>query len=563
MISRRSFLGQTVATGVVAATGAASEATATKEDHIHGRSSFVDLLRMPDSVTAFPSPHISLRLDRAGSNFAAKDVAVSIDEEATEFSVRLTAPATAVTRLHLRWLARIDPTLICLGDHWERSYGDLAWRGIVPERVMPWYFATHDGVHLHAYGVKIGAAALCFWQIDPEGVSLWLDVSNGGDGVLLGSRQLKVATIVTRRGANDEAPLTALRTFCRQMCSAPRFPSGVVYGVNDWYCAYGNNNQQMLLSMTDLVAELAPSSGPRPYTVVDMGWKNGSAAFPSMADYVAQVKKRGVRPGVWVRPLEALPDADPKLLLPAKRYGQRTERYKELAFDRTIPEARAIVSGKMKSLVDWGFELVKHDFSTYDLLGQWGFEMGAQPAMPGWHLYDRGRTNAEVILDLYKTLRLTLGERIAILGCNTVGHLGAGIFELQRTGDDTSGKIWERTRRMGVNTLAYRLPQHGTFFHLDADCVSITKEVPWEMNRQWLDLVARSRTTLFVSPEEGQVHAEQRAALREAFAIVTSAAAPAEPADFFHDTTPEHWKSDGGLKRYEWCGADGAFPFMV
>jgi alpha-galactosidase len=524
---------------------------------------FVELLRTPGSVTAFSGVQTRLILDRSGSNFATHDVVVQIDEQATELSVRLAAPTTALTHLRLRWLARIDPTLICLGDHWERSYGDLAWRGITPERVMPWYFATHDGGHVHAYGVKVGAAALCFWQIDPEGVSLWLDVCNGGDGVLLGDRQLNVATIISRRGNADESPLTALRAFCRQMSSAPRPSKGSVYGVNDWYCAYGNNNQQMLLGMADLVAELAPSGGNRPYAVVDMGWKDGSAAFPSMADFATEVKKRGVRPGIWVRPLEAMSDANSKLLLSSRRYGGRAERSRELAFDPTIPEALALVTQKIKHLADWGFELVKHDFSTYDLLGQWGFEMGAQPTLPGWHFNDRGRTNAEVILDLYKKLRGTLGEKLSILGCNTIGHLGAGIFELQRTGDDTSGKIWERTRRMGVNTLAYRLPQHGTFFHLDADCVGITKLVPWIMSRQWLDLVARSKTALFISPEEGQVGAEQRAALREAFAIVTSATPAAQPVDFLFDTTPESWNEGGHLKQYQWCSAEGGFPFAV
>ena len=32
-----------------------------------------------------------------------------------------------------------------LGDHWERGYGDLAWRGIEPERIMPWYMLVSDG----------------------------------------------------------------------------------------------------------------------------------------------------------------------------------------------------------------------------------------------------------------------------------------------------------------------------------------------------------------------------------------------------------------------------------
>src|SRR5205085_896966 len=77
-----------------------------------------------------------------------------------------------------------------LGDAWERGYGDLEWRGWAPDRVMPWYVATTDGSGTHAYGVRTGAAALCLWQVDPEGVSLWADVRSGGVGVRLGGRLL-------------------------------------------------------------------------------------------------------------------------------------------------------------------------------------------------------------------------------------------------------------------------------------------------------------------------------------------------------------------------------------
>ncbi len=88
---------------------------------------------------------------------------------------------------------------------------------------------------------------------------------------------------------------------------------------------------------------------------------------------------------------------------------------------------------------------------------------------------------------------------------------------MQRSGDDTSGRLWERTRRMGVNTLAFRLPQHGTFSSVDADMVGITEAIPWEFNRQWLDAVARSGTVTIIAagpPARGQ---EPRAAIREAF----------------------------------------------
>ena len=74
---------------------------------------------------------------------------------------------------------------------------------------------------------------------------------------------------------------------------------------------------------------------------------------------------------------------------------------------------------------------------------------------------------------------------------------------MQRTGDDTSGRDWNRTRKMGVNTLAFRAPQQGTFFAIDADCAAITKDVPWQFSAQWLDLLARSGAPLFVSLAPG------------------------------------------------------------
>ena len=68
-----------------------------------------------------------------------------------------------------------------------------------------------------------------------------------------------------------------------------------------------------------------------------------------------------------------------------------------------------------------------------------------------------------------------------IIACSAVGHLSAGIFELYRIGDDNGGNKWSRTRNIGVNTLAFRGPQHGAFFAVDADCVGLTarEAIPW------------------------------------------------------------------------------------
>ena len=554
MTSRRSILTQALTFG--------SAAYAGQMEKNRKETGFLDLLRMPDYAAVYTENGLT-KLTRADSGWSASGISVNTQFAGKELPITVVATHVEPVRIHLRWNITVAGDPLLLGDAWERSYGDLGWRSIVPERVMPWYFLASNSVAVHGYGVKTGAGALCFWQLDAQGVSLWLDLSNGGLGVRLGGRALAAATVVTREGQPGEEPLVAARAFCRSMCEHPRLARAPVYGSNDWYYAYGKNSAEQTLRDTELITSLAKSTTVRPFTVIDMGWADGSKTFPSMAQLAKQMKERQVRPGLWIRPLEAKADSAESLLLPPARFGKLRERSKERAFDPTIPEALAIVTEKVKQPVGWGYELVKHDFSTYDLTGKWGREMGAEPTSTGWHLHDRTRTNAEVVRALYEALREAAGERVLLIGCNTVGHLGAGIFEAQRTGDDTSGRDWERTRRMGINTLAYRLPQHNTFFSVDPDCVGITARVPWVLNRQWLDLLARSGVALFVSPGPDATGAEQRAAIEEAFTRAASGGSKAEPENWFRDSAPEAWRENGERLTYKWQSAEGCLPFDI
>lgn len=562
--TRRSFLADTAAL-IAAAVSNQSTGTASAT-HTTGGHDPLNIVRLPDGATAYIESHTANKpsrvpLSRSGSSWQSTGIQVRASVNMDSLAIGIAAPAIAIVRIHLRWHAKPSPAALYMGDAWERSYGELAWRTIIPERILPWYFASHNGRTTHSYGVRTGAAALCFWQVDPEGVSLWLDLSNGGSGVLLGQRELAAATIISREGAPGETPLASLQGLCRLLCPHPRLPAEPVYGSNDWYYAYGNNTADGILRDTDLIASLAPAAGPRPFSVIDAGWEN-NPRFPDMAQLSEQIRSHRARPGIWIRPTDAPRNAQINLLLPAMRLRAQSARDNEVAYDPTIPESLELILAKVKQVVGWNYDLIKHDFSTYDLLGQWGFDMGAQPTLPGWNFHDRSRTNAEIILELYRSLRAAAGERTLLLGCNTVAHLAAGLFEIQRTGDDTSGREWERTRRMGVNTLAYRLPQHRTFFDLDADCVGITNSIPWELNRQWLDVLARSGTSLFISPGPDAIGPEQRAAIKEAFAIASAGASTGLPTDWLTATTPEQWDFKGSPKHYGWT-PDGADPFST
>ena len=510
----------------------------------------------------------STSLKRNRSSWQSQNLEVDTNQEPGGLTVVLRSPVEAAMRIHLRWAQDVASNLLFLGDDWERSYGTLSWRGMEPERIMPWYFFAFDGKSTMASGVKTAASALCFWQVDPAGVSLWLDVRNGGRGVQLGARELRVASIVTEVHPEPK-PFAAAERFCHRLCGSPRMPSAPVYGGNNWYYAYGHSSAQDIRDDSERISSLASSNENRPFMVIDDGWEpnptagpwsHGNDRFPDMAQLASTMQRIGVQPGLWTRPLftkEAVP-AGWRLTSPnaAKEY----RAHETSTIDPTVPEALEKIRQDVRTAVSWGYRLIKHDFSTYDLLGRWGSQMGAQITEPNWNFADRTRTNAEIIGDFYRALRDGAGSAM-LLGCNTVGHLGAGLFEIQRIGDDTSGRDWNRTRKMGVNTLAFRAPQHGAFFAVDADCVGVTKQIAWSMNSQWLDLLARSGTPLFVSVAPDALGPEQRSAITKAFAMASTARPLLEPTDWLQTTEPQQWRLGKEVAAYRWFGEEGASPF--
>jgi alpha-galactosidase len=170
---------------------------------------------------------------------------------------------------------------------------------------------------------------------------------------------------------------------------------------------------------------------------------------------------------------------------------------------------------------------------------------------PGWHFHDRSITNAEIVLFLYKTIRAAALDMI-LLGCNTFSHLSAGIFELNRIGDDTSGNEWARTLKMGVNTLGFRLPQHNNFYSADGDCVGLTSKVPWDKNKQWLRLLAESSAPLFISAEPGILEDEQKKYIKKGFDLASKVQPLGEPMDWISNPRPAEWKLNDNIVRFDW-----------
>ena len=75
-----------------------------------------------------------------------KDVVVKFLLEKELLHTNITANDTPIKYISLRWNfakqeKRTDNVKV-FGDVWERAYCDLEWRGIVPDRMMPWVCAV-------------------------------------------------------------------------------------------------------------------------------------------------------------------------------------------------------------------------------------------------------------------------------------------------------------------------------------------------------------------------------------------------------------------------------------
>lgn len=521
------------------------------------------LLRFPDQVSVKTDSNWKSLNSKDQQKWNFRDVELNLHSERDFLSVKVQSPSLAIDCFKISWEYSLSPDSRILGDHWERTYGDLEFKPMGSTGKMPWYFIGRDDKETLCFGVKTGTHSIAYWEVENGRVHLFLNTQNGGMGVLLGDRILPAAEIISTRSRDGERGFETARRFCHSLCDKARKVKKPVYGINDWYFAYGNNSSDLILEHTRLLAPLATSYN-KPFSVIDAGWaiksplhlddccwgdnfSQSNSKFGNMGKLADQIKAEGMRPGLWLRPLSASHEDSESQLLP-RIQGRKDPKYPIL--DPSIEENLERIQDYMKIYQTWGYELIKHDYTSFDVFGRWGFEMKDDLTEPGWHLNDRSFTNAEILLKLYKTIREAWGDSY-IIGCNTSGHLSAGIFELNRIGDDTSGNEWVRTRKMGVNTMGFRMIQHKNFFEVDGDCVGITPKVPWEKNKQWMQLLAQSSAPLFISAQPDAIGREQKEFIKKSFSEAAKPQALGEPLDWMENPFPSKWRLDGNMVNFD------------
>lgn len=196
----------------------------------------------------------------------------------------------------------------------------------------------------------------------------------------------------------------------------------------------------------------------------------------------AQIREAGMRPGLWLAPFIAKPNAkivekNPgwvlknRFRLPANpglvwnTYGR--------ALDVTHPEVLDYVRDVVGTAVqEWGFDYLKLDY----------LYAGALPGVR----YDPGLTRAQSIYQALRLIRDEVGEDVYLVGCGCPLGSGIGIFDSMRIGPDVSPSWYPEYRGLAsllknekslpsarnamISTL-YRSPMHRRLWINDPDCL--------------------------------------------------------------------------------------------
>lgn len=521
---------------------------------------FVSILREPDFATG-ATEQSPFRFEERG---VQADCPVCFDYVVQDDHAKVIVyPSNVpIKYLKLRFEGDLSFVSSVYGDQWERSVGDnaaLEWRSVMAARALPWFCYVRGDDRTACYGVKTGADCFAYWQIDTHGVTLFLNLTCGSEGTLL-KEPLVAAEVVQHVSPYGEDPYQTACAFASQMCATPVLPKAPIFGVNNWYWAYGKISTESVLTETDYLREMTADAVGSPYMILDDGWQLNRTyskeayiggpwlpndRFPDMQKLVRTIHEKNAKAGLWFRPLLTMGQIPDEAQLSLFRGGQIMDPSHPYTLERVQTDAARIRG--------WGFDLIKHDFSTFDLFGN---ELHATHrtglCADTRKLYDNTRTTATVLKDLYRAVQRGAGEA-DVIGCNVVGHLSAGIHSVQRVGGDTSGRSFEWTVRNGVNSMM-RLPLNGRFFINDPDCAAFTEKVSAEKNLDFLEMCALTSVTTLASVTPNILTKEEMTRIRRIYRMASLGGKHYGIANYEKTALPEVFVSPDGTeqKAFNW-----------
>jgi Melibiase len=275
--------------------------------------------------------------------------------------------------------------------------------------------------------------------------------------------------LLTWADTADGALTTYGRTYQRRNGIAPKPP---LLGWCSWYYTYRAVTEEEVLANARFIAEHLRDYG-LDLIQIDDGYQRqfgdweGNERFPhGMAWLAAEIRRLGLRPGLWLAPYVVEPGtrvarehpdwlghrADGELK-PARSGGTSA-----FALDPTHPDARAWLGDLFRTVgQDWGYQMIKLDFVEWSVL-----------AIERYHDPTLGRA-AAYRLGL-RTIREAIGPDCHVLDCGPL--TAAGLCDSWRIELDFDRLTWRQyTKQLNSNApaIAKRYYLHNHLWANDPD----------------------------------------------------------------------------------------------
>lgn len=524
--------------------------------------SFFSILRAPDSVIG-ATELTPFRFEESAQDTCPVKYEYKIKNGVGKLIVY--PSGSPIKYLKLRFRGELNFVEKVMGDQWERSglKAFIEWRSIMAHRVLPWFCYLIGDNTTACYGVKVQPNAMCYFQVDTHGISLIVNLCSGNEGVDL-KEPIVACEVVELIGKKGQDCYEVASNFAKLMCENPVLPKTPVYGILDWYWAYGNTSEKTVLEETEKLVELCKGNKNPPYVIIDDGWQISREVYEENPDYIGgpwnqfnsrhpnfdkmpkKLHEKGAKAGLWFRPLLTKGDIPKDAVLYNGNGGIVLDPSHPFTLDRVYSDA--------KRFKEWGFDLLKHDFTVIDgtqIYNTSSDKDDVYMVNSKIKFYDKTKTTAMIFKDLYKTIQNAFGGDV--MACNAFSHLSAGIHSIYRVGDDNSGHAFEWTRRDGINSIM-RLPTNRAFYLCDPDVGTFTKKTPSKPNLDFLEVCALTGMTCLASITPNILTEEEKKEISRIFKIASEGGKNYKIVNFDKNANPEEFISPDGKNyiRFDW-----------
>jgi alpha-galactosidase len=251
-----------------------------------------------------------------------------------------------------------------------------------------------------------------------------------------------------------------------------------------WYCFGPRVTAQNVLDNLDAIARNIPELK---YIQLDDGYQaamgdwleTGNAFGGDIRKVLAEIRRRGFEPAIWVAPFIA--EAGSRVFREHPDWFMRGDDGQPLNSERVT--FRGWRRGPWYALDGTNPAVQKHFEELFRTLrNEWGctyFKLDANfwGAMHGGRLHDPKATRVEAYRRGMEAIRRGAGDAF-LLGCNHPVWASFGLIHGSRSSDDISRK-WEKFTRVARLNLS-RNWQNGRLWWNDPDCVVLTGDLPEE-----------------------------------------------------------------------------------